>query len=362
VSSGVSGLNPEIMGLGPIEASRQALARAGMSDRRHRPRRDQRGVRRAGDRRRPSTSASIVDKQINVHGGAIALGHPFGMTGARIMTTLIHGLQFEADKDVRPRDDVRRRRPGHGDDHRAPQLTHRPEAAHTDVRPWAGRMRRAHDGHVVVERRCAMRALVVYESMFGNTHVVADRIAEGAAGSDTRWRWCRRATSTRAPSPITTSSWSAHPPMRTVSRARRHAGPPATRPARTTTSSSTPSSTSTRPGLREWLDAIGDVGRVAAAAFDTRVDAPAVVTGRASKGIARRLERHGFRMAVEPESFLVDRHHHLCDGEGDRAFEWGPPVGGLEHLTRSGQRSQRCGESARIEIRLLARSADARST
>ena len=36
-----------------------------------------------------------IDRQLNVHGGAIALGHPFGMTGARIMTTLINGLQFE---------------------------------------------------------------------------------------------------------------------------------------------------------------------------------------------------------------------------------------------------------------------------
>ena len=47
--------------------------------------------------RRPSTSASRWDK-LNVNGGSIALGHPFGMTGARIMTTLINGLQ-DADKE-----------------------------------------------------------------------------------------------------------------------------------------------------------------------------------------------------------------------------------------------------------------------
>ena len=93
VASGVTGLNPEIMGLGPIEASRQALARAGMTIDGHRPRGDQRGVRRPGD---PVGQAPRhrVDK-LNVHGGGIALGHPFGMTGARIMTTLIHGLQAE---------------------------------------------------------------------------------------------------------------------------------------------------------------------------------------------------------------------------------------------------------------------------
>ena len=61
----------------------------------------------------------IEPDKLNVNGGAIALGHPFGMTGARIMTTLINGLQ-DADKTLRPRVDVRRRRPGHGHDHRAP--------------------------------------------------------------------------------------------------------------------------------------------------------------------------------------------------------------------------------------------------
>ena len=60
--------------------------------------------------------------KLNVHGGAIALGHPFGMTGARIMATLINGLQSE-DKAHRPRVDVRRRWSGHGDDHRASALS-----------------------------------------------------------------------------------------------------------------------------------------------------------------------------------------------------------------------------------------------
>ena len=62
--------------------------------------------------------------RLNVHGGAIALGHPFGMTGARITTTLLNALTDEG-QDLRPRDDVRRRRPGHGDGDRAPQLSSR---------------------------------------------------------------------------------------------------------------------------------------------------------------------------------------------------------------------------------------------
>jgi acetyl-CoA C-acetyltransferase len=91
VSSGVSALNPEIMGLGPIEASRQALARAGKTI-------DDIDLVEINEAFAaqviPSAKHLGIDwDRLNVHGGAIALGHPFGMTGARIMTTLIHGLQ-----------------------------------------------------------------------------------------------------------------------------------------------------------------------------------------------------------------------------------------------------------------------------
>ncbi len=90
VATGVSALSPEIMGLGPVEATRRALALAGMS---------------IGDidlfeineafaaQVLPSADElAIPYEKLNVHGGAIALGHPFGMTGARITTTLLNGL------------------------------------------------------------------------------------------------------------------------------------------------------------------------------------------------------------------------------------------------------------------------------
>ncbi len=67
-------------------------APGGHDHRRHRPGRDQRGLRRSGDPLARSSSASSWDK-LNINGGAIALGHPFGMTGARIMTTLLNGLE-----------------------------------------------------------------------------------------------------------------------------------------------------------------------------------------------------------------------------------------------------------------------------
>lgn len=91
VSSGVSGLNPEIMGLGPIEACRQAMKRAGMTIKDI----DLVEINEAfAAQVIPSAKHLGIDyDKLNVHGGAIALGHPFGMTGARIMTTLINGLQ-----------------------------------------------------------------------------------------------------------------------------------------------------------------------------------------------------------------------------------------------------------------------------
>jgi acetyl-CoA C-acetyltransferase len=93
VSSGVTGLNPEIMGLGPIEASRQALARAGMTI----DGIDLVEINEAfAAQVLPSAKhLNIPIEKLNVKGGAIALGHPFGMTGARIATTLIHALQDE---------------------------------------------------------------------------------------------------------------------------------------------------------------------------------------------------------------------------------------------------------------------------
>ena len=92
VSTAVSGLSPEIMGLGPVEASRQALALAGLT---------------IGDidlveineafaaQVIPSARELGIDEEkLNVNGGAIAVGHPFGMTGARITSTLINSLQW----------------------------------------------------------------------------------------------------------------------------------------------------------------------------------------------------------------------------------------------------------------------------
>ena len=126
VATGVSGLSPEIMGLGPIEASKKALhGRACRS----RTSTCSRSTRRS--RCRCSGSArelGIDEDKLNVSGGAIALGHPFGMTGARIATTLLNNLHHPR-QDLRPGNDVRRRRPGHGDGDRAAGLSSEPVRA-----------------------------------------------------------------------------------------------------------------------------------------------------------------------------------------------------------------------------------------
>ncbi|HEV8296878.1 MAG TPA: acetyl-CoA C-acetyltransferase [Acidimicrobiales bacterium] len=96
VASGVSALSPEIMGLGPIEAIKQALGRTKLT---------------VNDidlfEINEAFAAQVVPSadelgipwdKLNINGGAIALGHPFGMTGARIMTTLLNGLE-DADKE-----------------------------------------------------------------------------------------------------------------------------------------------------------------------------------------------------------------------------------------------------------------------
>ena len=92
VSTGVSGLSPEIMGLGPVEATKKALANAGMS---------------IGDidlvEINEAFAAQVVPSyqdlgidldKLNVNGGAIAIGHPFGMTGARLQNTMLNSLDW----------------------------------------------------------------------------------------------------------------------------------------------------------------------------------------------------------------------------------------------------------------------------
>jgi acetyl-CoA C-acetyltransferase len=97
VASSVSALNPEIMGLGPVDAVNAVLRRAGMTI-------DDVDLVEINEAFAAQVVPSAAElgiewDKLNVHGGAIALGHPFGQTGARIMTTLLNGLE-DADATV----------------------------------------------------------------------------------------------------------------------------------------------------------------------------------------------------------------------------------------------------------------------
>jgi acetyl-CoA C-acetyltransferase len=97
VSTGLTALSPEIMGLGPVEASNQALARAGMTI-------DDIDLVEINEAFAAQVVPSYQDlgidiDKLNINGGAIAVGHPFGMTGARLQTTMINSLDFH-DKQL----------------------------------------------------------------------------------------------------------------------------------------------------------------------------------------------------------------------------------------------------------------------
>jgi hypothetical protein len=169
-----------------------------------------------------------------------------------------------------------------------------------------------------------MRAVIVYESMFGCTRLVAEAVAEGlgriadvelvrVVGADPDVLDGADLVVVGGP----TQAWSMSRPS-----TRRGAPLHASDPKRNLVLE--PGADS-GPGVREWLASLASTHRVHAdaAAFDTRIASPALLTGRASKGISRELKRHGLAVVAPPESFLVDKKDHLLPGEVERARIWG---------------------------------------
>ena len=184
----------------------------------------------------------------------------------------------------------------------------------------------------------APTALVIFESMYGNTHVIADHVAEGLRG----------VFATDVVSAATTTAERMAGVDLVVVGAPTHVhGLPGrrSREAAATAVERSPDdlvleADALGPGLRELFDQVGEGSRVAAAAFDTRLDGTAIFTGRASRRIARRLRDHGFRLVTAPESFLVDKHNHLLDGEADRATSWGRAVAATATVAGRGSQQQ----------------------
>jgi hypothetical protein len=166
---------------------------------------------------------------------------------------------------------------------------------------------------------------VVFESMFGNTHVIADHVADGLRAS-----FVTEVTSAAAATP---EQLDAADLLVVGGPTHVHGLPgPRSRQAAADSVDKSPDQLvlepdALGPGLRELFDRLAEDRDRPAAAFDTRIDAPAAFTGRASRGIARRLKGRGCRLAADPQSFLVDKHNHLLPGEAERAEAWGRAVG-----------------------------------
>jgi hypothetical protein len=182
-----------------------------------------------------------------------------------------------------------------------------------------------------------MKALIIYESMFGNTHAVADAIAAGL-------RTEGEATVISAAEAGKTDLTDVD--LLVVGGPTHAHGLPwlSTRRSAVQKAESSQGRLHTEPGaaeeygLRTVLEDLpegghdGPAGNGAkhpmTAAFDTRRSGPALLTGRASRAIAKRLRKRGYEPAATPASFLVDGHDHLLDGELDRAAAWGKSLAG----------------------------------
>jgi hypothetical protein len=174
-----------------------------------------------------------------------------------------------------------------------------------------------------------MRAVVVYESMYGNTHLIAEAIARGlsaSAGDAATWdvtvtpvSGADRATLEGAELVVVGGPTHVHGMTRESTRKA------AVEAAEKPDADLTLDPDAEGPGLRDWFDELDRVEAMGAA-FDTRLDASPVVTGRASKGISKRLRRHGFNEVVPPESFLVTKQNELEPHEQERAEDWGRSV------------------------------------
>ena len=170
-----------------------------------------------------------------------------------------------------------------------------------------------------------MRAVVAFESMYGNTHKVAEAIADGLRST--------------CPAVVVPMSRLEGEPLdstdlvviggpthvRAMSRAntRKAAVEGASKPGSTLTVEPDAEA----PGVREWLSSLGRLD-ARAAVFDTRVNIPAILSGRASHGIAKALRHHGVSVITKPESFLVTKDNRLLPGEEDRARAWGRQLAG----------------------------------
>ena len=172
-----------------------------------------------------------------------------------------------------------------------------------------------------------MNALVIYESLFGNTATIGEHLAMS----------------------LRTRGFDAHAlPLPEVSAADIEdvdlvvvGGPThahgltssATRGVAVKDEKNTFGNPTVEPGLRGWLRDLPERRGRLAASFETRFDKPLLITGSAAKGIARRLEARGFRCVLPPESFFVTNDNRLEDGELEHATRWAARLAEAAHAS-----------------------------
>ena len=165
-----------------------------------------------------------------------------------------------------------------------------------------------------------MRAVVVYESMFGNTRVIADAIAKGLepVGIVVVVPVPEAGHEMLADVDLLVVGGPTHFHGMSRTRTRKWAAATAQKPKNDLVLDRDAQG----PGVSDWLRSLGH-GHTKVAAFDTRFRGPAVLRGRASRVISRKLRRHGFEVVLKPESFFVTLQNQLEPGEEARAQEWG---------------------------------------
>ncbi|MGO9197384.1 MAG: flavodoxin family protein [Acidimicrobiales bacterium] len=169
-----------------------------------------------------------------------------------------------------------------------------------------------------------MRAVVVYESMFGNTHAIADAIGKGIGqglepvDNVVVVPVVEAGREQLGDADLLVVGGPTHFHGMSRTRTRKWAAATAQKPKNDLVLDRDAEG----PGVRGWLRALGH-GHTKFAAFDTRFKGPAVLRGRASRPISRKLRRHGFEVVAKPESFFVTLQNHLEPDEETRAREWG---------------------------------------
>jgi hypothetical protein len=166
-----------------------------------------------------------------------------------------------------------------------------------------------------------MKAAIVYESLYGNTHAEANAIAEGMAGAaETQVLSVEEAAGMEA---AATDLLVVGGPTHIHGMSRKPMWEIAVKDALEHPEKGlVPDPAAGGLNLRAWFASL-DKAKGRAAAFDTRLEGNKLLTGQASKGIAKRLRQHGLEVVAEPASFLVDESNQLVPGELDRAREWG---------------------------------------